>query len=75
MNKTKFNDFINYVLDFYNPTDGVYPVQDLTLNDVMSATYIVIGKCAVANRPFEGDSFDREWVRDILTSVFNYKFD
>lgn len=75
MNQAKYNDFINYVLDFYSPIDGVYPIEGLTLNDVMDATYMVIGKCVVANRPFEGDSFDREWVRDILTSVFNYKVD
>ena len=73
MHRTKFNDFINYVLDFYNPNDGLYPMQDLTREDVELATLVVIGKRTLMNEEFVGDTFDREAVRDILIDEFMYQ--
>lgn len=69
----KFNDFINYVWEFYNPVDGVYPMTDLTRKDIELAAFIRMGKCAVLETEFLGDTFDREAVRDILIDDFMYQ--
>ena len=63
------NEFYRYVLSYYGPY-GLYPM-DVTLTDVKAATKIHLERTRV---PFEGDSMDREQVRDILIAMFNYKW-
>jgi hypothetical protein len=63
------DEFYRYVLSFYGPY-GLYPMG-VTLTDVKAATKIHKERTRVA---FEGDSMDREAVRDILIAMFNYKW-
>lgn len=65
----KMNEFYTYVLSFYGPY-GLYPMG-VTLTDVKAATEIHKKRTRIA---FDGDSHDREQVRDILIAVFNYKW-
>lgn len=63
----EFYEFASYVLGFYNSKDGIYPFN--CFNDT------IIGVCqtVMMYKPsFEGDSFDRESVREILES-FGYQ--
>lgn len=62
-------EFYRYVLSYYGPY-GLYPMG-VTLTDVKAATKIHKERTRV---PFEGDSMDREQVRDILIAMFNYKW-
>ena len=55
-------DFIGYVLDFYGK-GGIYDFG-ATKQMVVAATLERIDKYPVM--PFDGDSFDREIVRDII---------
>ena len=60
------NEFVNYFNDFYG-TNGIYSVgKDFSLNEIIFGLAVVF-----ANRPdyvFEGDTVDRELVRDVLIS-------
>jgi hypothetical protein len=61
--------FYQYVRSFYGP-DGLYPMG-ATVPDIMAATKILIDAVGDA---FEGDSMDREDVRDILIKDFGYEW-
>jgi hypothetical protein len=61
--------FYQYVRSFYGK-DGLYPMG-ATVPDIVAATKILIDAVGDA---FEGDSFDREDVRDILIEDFGYKW-
>jgi hypothetical protein len=61
--------FYQYVRSFYGK-DGLYPMG-ATVPDIVAATKILIDAVGDA---FEGDSFDREDVRDILITDFGYKW-
>ena len=63
------NQFYKYVLSFYGK-HGLYPMG-ATLVDVKAATKIHKHR---TNIEFEGDSVDRETVRDILIKDFGYKW-
>jgi hypothetical protein len=57
--------FISYVLSFYgNGADAIYPMG-ATREDVIFALGIRIA--GRPDFPFDGDSTDREMVRDIMT--------
>lgn len=62
-------EFYKYVRSFYGP-QGLYPMG-ATLRDIKSATDIYL---AQETAKFEGDSMDRENVRDILIAAFGYTF-
>lgn len=69
-------DFLAYLNMFYGP-DSIYPLtkesgEGLTANDVVIATGIHLSKedCP----PFEGDTFDRESVANILIEELGYKY-
>ena len=66
------NEFIDYVLDFYGVA-GIYPMG-VTRDDVLLATGMRMGICQWLNIPYEGDSIDREAVREILIERFGYKW-
>ena len=79
---TSFNDFINYCLDFYGP-GGIYPENKRTKEQVAYATTLYLDACAyyaVQDKPWtsdykamvggNGDSLDRERVRDIMNDYY-----
>jgi hypothetical protein len=63
------SQFYLYVRSFYG-TDGLYPMG-ANLADIIAATDIYISRNKMR---FEGDSFDREEVRDILIALFGYEW-
>ena len=77
---TMLEEFVNYVDSFYGQNDPLYPLvyqgQPLTKTDILQATIVYLDQCN--NDDFElctwgdGDSLDRERVRDILLDKFNY---
>ena len=85
---TKLNDmltnFVEYVDSFYGTNDPLYPMmsretkQPLTKFDIYRATENYLSMCSdKTNNSYEwgdGDSLDRERVRDILLYDYNYKF-
>jgi len=71
ISRGEMNEFVEYVMSFYNDRDGLYPIIGLTERDVVKAINTLL-----KNRRFEwggGDSVDRERVRDILTDKMGYK--
>jgi hypothetical protein len=62
-------DFIDYVLDFYG-SGGIYDMG-ATREQVKEATQKHI---ETANFPFDGDTIDREAVRDILIKEYGLIF-
>ena len=81
---TSINQFIDYVDSFYGTNDPVYPMmsqetkQPLTKFDIERASMNYLVKCLDENEKLctwgDGDSLDRERVRDILLEEYNYKF-
>ena len=85
---TELNDmltnFVDYVDSFYGVNDPLYPMmsqetkQPLTKFDIYRATEYYLAQCSddrVTNCTWgDGDSLDRERVRDILLEEYNYKF-
>ena len=85
---TELNDmltnFVDYVDSFYGVNDPLYPMmsqetkQPLTKFDIYRATEYYLAQCSderVTNCTWgDGDSLDRERVRDILLYDYNYKF-
>tara|TARA_R110002074_G_scaffold57366_1_gene141255 strand:+ start:597 stop:812 length:216 start_codon:yes stop_codon:yes gene_type:complete len=59
---TKTETFISYLLDFYGP-GGIYDIG-VTRDDILLALGIRLARNAML--PFQGDSIDREMVRDII---------
>ena len=85
---TRLNDmltnFVDYVDSFYGVNDPLYPMmpqetkQPLTKHDIYCATQNYLSMCSDKTNKFcewgDGDSLDRERVRDILLEEYNYKF-
>ena len=85
---TELNDmltnFVNYVDSFYGVNDPLYPMinqetkQPLCKLDIYGAIERYLSLCADPKAEFctwgDGDSLDRERVRDILLEEYNYKF-
>ena len=81
---TELNDmltnFVEYVDSFYGVNDPLYPlVKDgnpLSKVDILGATEKYLGNCSDPNQEYctwgDGDSLDRERVRDILLDEFGY---
>ena len=73
--KEIINEFVDYVASFYSPLeeDCLYPYykgkEPLDKREIFSATAYYIGTLAIVEKSFDGDSIDRERVRDILISV------
>ena len=77
-------DFVKYVDSFYGVNDPIYPMmsqvtkQPLNTVDILSATHNYLEMCSddsIENCTWgDGDSLDRERVRDILLEEYNYKF-
>ena len=85
---TELNDmltnFVDYVDSFYGVNDPVYPMmnvetkQPLSKVDILGATENYLSMCSDESNKLctwgDGDSLDRERVRDILLEEYNYKF-
>ena len=77
-------DFVNYVDSFYGQNDPLYPMmsretgQPLNKYDILCATENYLSMCSddsIKNCTWgDGDSLDRERVRDILLEEYQYKF-
>ena len=77
-------NFVNYVDSFYGQDDPLYPMmsretkQPLTKFDILSATENYLAMCSDETNKYctwgDGDSLDRERVRDILLEEYNYKY-
>ncbi len=65
-------EFIDYVFDFYGK-DGIYDMN-ATKDQIATATNIRLKNLKYAKLPFDGDTIDREIVRDILIEKFALKF-
>ena len=81
---TELNDmltnFVEYVDSFYGVNDPLYPLvkdgKSLSKVDIYGATEKYLGQCADDKLEYvtwgDGDSLDRERVRDILLDEFGY---
>ncbi len=72
-------DFIDYVWSFYGEhEDTLYPMKGLTKKMIAEASWIHLQMCCYPSFPYitwgDGDSIDRERVRDILIDKFNLKW-
>ena len=56
-------DFVEYVDSFYNPVTGVFPIKGATVKAITEAVKTYIGEASTWG---DGDSVDRERVRDII---------
>ena len=59
-------DFLAYVDSFYNPKNGIYPIKGLTNDMIINATQKYITSQTKDYTWGDGDSLDRERVRDII---------
>ena len=85
---TDLNDmltnFVDYVDSFYGQNDPLYPMmsretgQPLSKIDIYGATENYLAMCSDESATLctwgDGDSLDRERVRDILLEEYNYKY-
>jgi hypothetical protein len=85
---TELNDmltnFVSYVDSFYGVNDPLYPMmsretkQPLNKHDILCATENYLSMCSDDSNKLctwgDGDSLDRERVRDILLEEYQYKF-
>ena len=83
---TELNDmltnFVEYVDSFYGVNDPLYPMinnetkKPLSKVDILGATEKYLGQCSDPKQEYctwgDGESLDRERVRDILLDSFNY---
>ena len=83
---TELNDmltnFVEYVDSFYGVNDPLYPMinnetkKPLSKVAILGATEKYLGQCSDPKQEYctwgDGDSLDRERVRDILLDSFNY---
>ena len=78
----QINDFVDYVDSFYGLNDPIYPMTykdtglPLTKVDILGATEKYLSMCSEPLLPNctwgDGDSLDRERVRDILVIKYGY---
>ena len=83
-NMELIQQFVDYVDSFYGTDDPLYPMmsretkQPLTKFDIHRATMNYLTMCLDESNELytwgDGDSLDRERVRDILLYDYNYKF-
>ena len=81
---TEICEFVKYVDSFYGVVDPLYPMmsretgQPLNTHDILCATQNYLSMCSDDSNKLctwgDGDSLDRERVRDILLEEYQYKF-
>ena len=73
---TLLEEFIDYVYSFYNVVDGLYPVYGCTKIKIQVATGEYFDRILKGDLEYvhyewgNGDSLDRERVRDIMFELF-----
>ena len=66
------NEFVDYVWSFYGSDDPLYPIAGLTKRDIYNAFFIYQERIEKGDLEYvhyswgDGDSLDRERVRDII---------
>ena len=64
------SSFVEYVWEFYNENNGIYPIKNLTKEVILTALSIHLIKLGqVVDCEFMGDSIDRERVKDIICEL------
>ena len=75
---SNLQEFIDYVWAFYNPQSELYPIKGLTKKDILEASWLYLQMCAYPSQPEyswgDGDTLDRENVRDILLRSPQFTF-
>ena len=75
---SNLQEFIDYVWSFYNPQSELYPIKGLTKKDTLEASWLYLQMCCYPSLPEyewgDGDSLDREHVRDILLQSPQFTF-
>ena len=66
---SNFNEFIEYCLSFYGP-NGLYD-QGRTREQVAYATLMSLAACNAMITGRDGDSLDRERVRDTMNELYD----
>jgi len=66
-----FKEFLDYVMSFYGDADALYPIDNLTREEVALAVLNYLDLCAVSDvvNWGDGDSLDRERVRDFIINT------
>ena len=67
-----FKQFLDYVMSFYGDDDALYPIDNLTREEVALATLNYLDQVAASNGTInwgDGDSLDRERVRDFIINT------
>ena len=65
-------EFADYVWSFYSPNSTLYPIKGLTIEDIFHAIEIYFERIEKGDLEYvhyswgQGDSLDRERVRDII---------
>tara|TARA_B100001996_G_scaffold215350_1_gene165520 strand:- start:506 stop:793 length:288 start_codon:yes stop_codon:yes gene_type:complete len=74
------SEFIDYVWSFYNEDSDLYPIKDLTKHDILMAYLVYQDRIRKGDLEYvhyewgDGDSLDRERVRDIILENPKFKF-
>ena len=71
---SNFKEFLDYVESFYLPShpDVLYPIDNLTREEIALATLNYLDQVAASNGTInwgDGDSLDRERVRDFIINT------
>ena len=71
-------EFVDYVWSFYNPQSDLYPIKGLTKKDIFDAFNVYVSRIESNNNDLyswgDGDSLDRERVRDIILEEPQFTF-
>ena len=65
-------EFADYIWEFYSPKSDLYPIKGLTIEDIFHAIEIYFERIEKGDLEYvhyswgDGDSLDRERVRDII---------
>ena len=72
------DDFVDYVWSFYSPQSELYPIKGLTKKDIFDAFNVYVNRIENDNNEYyswgDGDSLDRERVRDIILESPQFTF-
>ena len=71
-------EFVDYVWSFYSPQSELYPIKGLTKKDIFDAFNVYVNRIENDNNEYyswgDGDSLDRERVRDIILESPQFTF-
>ena len=76
---SNLQEFIDYIWSFYGEhSDTIYPIKGLTKKDILEASWLYLQMCCYPSMPEyswgDGDTLDRENVRDILLKSPQFTF-